>query len=219
MKLLLTSSGITNQSIAQALFDLVGKKAEETSVAFIPTAANVDVESDEWLANDVKNIKKQNFHSVEIIDISKVSREIWEPKFEEADVLFFGGGDTYHLMEWMNKSGLSEILPELLQTRVYAGISAGSMLTHTKLGLELSQKLYDEDLNRIEEMNGLNFVDFYFLPHLNSKWFSKVNEENIKEAVKNTKEKVYALDDQSALKVVDGNVEVISEGKYLVFNG
>ena len=58
MKLLLTSSGITNKSIADALFELVGKKPEDTSVVFIPTASNVEVGDKEWFIDDLVALKK-----------------------------------------------------------------------------------------------------------------------------------------------------------------
>ena len=121
MKLLLTSGGLTNKSIEKALFDLVGKKSEDTNLVFIPTASNVEKGDKDWLINDLVNIQKQNFKQIEIADISAVSKEIWLPKLEEADVLFFEGGNTYHLMREMNRTGLSELLPELLKTKVYVG--------------------------------------------------------------------------------------------------
>ena len=89
MKLLLTSGGITNKSIADALFDLVGKKPEDTSVVFIPTAANIDKGDKTWLIDDLINLKRQNFKSIDIADISAVEQKIWRPKLEEADILFF----------------------------------------------------------------------------------------------------------------------------------
>ena len=97
-------------------------------------------------------------------------------------------------------------------------MSAGSCVTNKDLCLKISQLLYGEDLDKTEETVGLNYVNFYFLPHLNSQWFPKLREENICEVTKGMSEKIYALDDQSALKVVDGKVEIISEGKYLEFN-
>ena len=78
--------------------------------------------------------------------------------------------------------------------------------------------MYEEDLNKVKDMPGLNFVNFYFLPHLNSADFKKVREDFIKENVKGMPEKIYALDDNSALKVVDEKVEVISEGKWFAIN-
>ena len=217
MKLLLTSGGLTNESIIKTLFDLVGKKPEDTSLVFIPTASNSETGDKGWLIDDLINIKKQNFKAVAIADISAVPENIWRPQLEEADVLFFEGGNTYYLMNWINKSGLVHILPDLLHTKVYVGLSAGSMVTGPDLALRLSQVLYGEDLEE-EPMNGLKLVDFYFLPHLHSPYFATRTDENVTEAMKGITRKTYVLDDQSALKVVDWTVEVISEGKYLVFN-
>jgi len=220
MKLLLTSGGLTNKSISDALFDLVGKKPEDTNIVFVPTASNVEKGDKDWLIDDLKNIQKQNFKQIEIADISAVPKEIWLPKFEEADILFFEGGNTYHLMREINKVGLIELLPELLKTKVWVGVSAGSMVTCPDLQLTTSKIVYGEDLEEIENMKALGLVDFYVLPHLNSPYFENLRKDNerIQESLKNTSAKVYILDDNSAIKVVDGKEEIITEGEYLVFN-
>ncbi len=217
MKLLLTSGGLTNKSIEKALIELVGKKPEDTALVFIPTASNVEMGEKDWLINDLININKQNFKSVKITDISAVPESIWRPQLEESDVLFFEGGNTYHLMRWINKSGLAKLLPDLLKNKVYVGLSAGSMVTGPDLALKLSQIIYGDDLEETM-LDGLNLVDFYFLPHLNSPYFPLRMEEKIREVGQTFERKIYALDDQSALKVVDGKVEVISEGKYIEVN-
>ena len=218
MKLLLTSGGITNKSIADALFSLTGKKPEDTTVVFIPTASNVEAGDKDWLINDLLNLKKLNFKSIEITDISAVDEKIWKPSIEGADVLFFEGGNTYHLMEWLDKSGLAKMLPELLKDKIYVGVSAGSMVTNKDLALKLSQIVYGEDLDKDYEMAGLNYVDFYFLPHLNSEYFVNLRKDFVRNAVKDMSEKIYVLDDDSALKIVDGNIDVISEGKWFEIN-
>ncbi len=219
MKLLLTSSGITNPSISKALFKLVGKKPEDTSLVFIPTAANVEIGNKDWFIEDLINLHKQGFKSISIADISAVPQNIWRSQIEEADVLFFEGGNTYHLMEWINESGLVKLLPDFLKTRVWVGSSAGSMVTNPDLATKISQAVYEQDFDRVGEMDGLNYVNFYFVPHLNSSYFPKLKEENIKKLAERIPKKIYALDDQSALKVIDGKVvEIISEGKYLEFN-
>lgn len=218
MKLLLTSAGITNKSIANALFSLVGKKSEEITLVYIPTASNVEIGDKNWLIDNLLNLKKYNFKSIEITDISAVDEKIWKSSFERADVLFFEGGNTYHLMRWLNKSGAIKILPKLLKDKVYVGVSAGSMVASQDLRLKLSREIYEEDLLETEEMKGLGFVDFYFFPHLNSNWFKKVRKENIERVSKNVDKVIYALDDNSALKIVNGKLEVISEGEWLIFN-
>lgn len=218
MKLLLTSAGLKNQSIVKALFELVGKKPEETSLVFIPTAANVEAGDKGWLIDDLIHCKEQNFKSIEITDIAAVGSDIWLPSLEQADVIFFGGGNPNYLMEQINTSGLAEKLPQLLETRVYAGISAGSMVTSPDMSLRISQMLYDEDWDRSTAMTGLNYVDFHVMPHLNSEYFTKITKENIDTALKGITEKAYALDDQSALKIIDGHVEVVSEGEWASWN-
>ena len=218
MKLLLTSGGITNPSIAKALFDLVGKKPEDTSLVFIPTASNVEIGDKEWFINGLIEFKNLNFKSIDIADISAVEEKIWRQKFEAADVLFFGGGNTYHLMRWIAKSGLAPLMPEFLKTKVYAGLSAGSMVASNRLDVKLSQAVYEEDLEETEDLPALGLVPFQLLPHLNSPYFPNLWEDFIRKAAQGMTDTIYALDDQSALKVVDGKVEVVSEGKWFALN-
>lgn len=218
MKLLLTSGGITNKSIADELFSLVGKRPEETTLVFIPTASNVETGDKDWLINDLLNLKKLNFKSIEITDISAVDEKIWKPSLKRADILFFEGGSTYYLMEWLNKSGLAKMLPELLKDKVYVGASAGSMVTNKNLALKISQIVYGEDLDKDYEMDGLNYVDFYFLPHFNSEYFVNLREDLVRSVAKDMREKIYVLDDESAIKIVDDKIEVISEGKWFEIN-
>ncbi len=196
----------------------MGKKPEDTKLVFIPTASNVEIGDKDWLINDLIDLQKRNFSEIDIADISAVDRKIWEPKIKNADVLFFEGGNAYHLMEWLNKSKLTELLPGLLQDKVYVGVSASSMVTNKDLALKISRVIYGEDLDKIEEMDGLNYVDFYFLPHLNSEWFPNIRKNFITKLTKDMSGIIYAMDDQSALKIIDGKVEVISEGDWFVLN-
>ena len=218
MKLLLTSGGITNKSIADALFSLVGKKPEDITLVFIPTASNIETGDKDWFINDLLNLKNLNFKSIEITDISAVNEKIWKPSIEGADVLFFEGGNTYHLMEWLNKSGLANMLPNLLKEKVYVGVSAGSMVMSKDIAVKLALWLYEEDSPKTENIQCLNFVDFYFLPHLNSPYFKVRNDSFIRDITKDITKKIYVLDDDSALKIINGRVEVISEGKWFVIN-
>jgi len=219
MKFLLTSNGLSNKSIASALFDLVGKKPGETVIAFIPTAMNVERGDKGWFIDDLYNLKKQGCKEIDIVDISALPKEIWLPRLESADVLFFSGGNTSHLMRWLKESGLADLLPDLLKTRVYAGISAGSMVTNPSLALSSKdKKIYYEEAFGYKNEGALGFVDLYVRPHYNSPDFPHAREEYLRDIAKDLQVPLYALDDQSALKIIDGNVEIVSEGKYLVLN-
>ncbi len=219
MKILLTSGGITNESIKTALFDLVGKKPEDTSLVFIPTASNVEQGDKSWLIDDLINFKKLNLKAIHIADISAVEESIWRPQLESSDIIFFEGGNVYHLMNWINKTNLNSTLSELLKDKVYVGLSAGSMVACKDLVLNISQKIYEEDLDQTVNIPGLNYVNFYFLPHLNSPWFPKVKDNNyIREVAKDIKDKIYVMDDNSAIKILDDKVEIISEGVWFKIN-
>lgn len=215
MKLFLTSAGLSNQTLVKAFEDFVGLKDEEVKIAFIPTAANFEGGDKDWLINDYTNLKKQNY-IVDIVDISALIKESWLPRLEEANVIFVGGGNTFHIMHWVKKSGLEKLLPELLKTRVYAGISAGSCIAGPTIYNSV-QNLFDEKYD-LEIKEGLNLVNLQIIPHLNSKWFPKVNEENLEVASKDLIESVYAIDDDSAVIINENKIEVVSEGKWRKFN-
>ena len=168
----------------------------------------------------MNNFRKLNFASFDIVDISAVSKNIWLPSFENADILVFGGGNTFHLMQHIRESGLAELLPELLKTRVYVGISAGSMVTAPTLLPPATQLFYyPDEVGEYHEENGLGFVDFYVRPHLNSPHFSKVINKNLQQLAKEVPETIYAIDDDTAIKVVDKKISsIVSEGEWKKFN-
>ena len=219
MKLLLTSNGLANKSIANALLDLVGRPFNKTNLAFIPTAANVEEGDKWWLIDDLILCNNLGFAQVDIVDISALPKNLWKPRIEGADVLLFGGGNVFHLMYWLDKSGLAKLLPELLKKRVYVGISAGSMVCGKRILLSQSKKLYYDDLkDKYKDEQGLGFVDFQIRPHLNNQYFPKVKVEYLKKLAKEIPEPIYVLDDESAIKVVGDKIEIISEGKHAEFN-
>ncbi len=214
MKLLLTSAGFTNMAIINALLSLVEKPLDELKLAFIPTAANVEEDDKGWLIDDMMNIKKLGLLSIDIVDISALSKEIVQKRLTAANIFVFGGGNTFHLMHWIEKSGLKDSLAELIKTRVYVGISAGSMVATKSLVLSDSKMLYSEHTGGVDSMEGLGFVDFHIRPHLNSLFFPNVTVEKVGEIAQTVQESIYAIDDDTAIKVVDGAIQVVSEGKW-----
>jgi|SRR3989344_3225216 len=227
MKLLLTSNGLSNDSIAKALADLIGKEPKSSRVAFIPTAANPERGNKDWLIDDLYCIKDRGYY-VDIVELTALKPPEIKKILKDVDAIFVGGGNTFYLSYWMQKTELFELLPELLKTKVYAGISAGSIITGANLktasdALANIEKFEDKDYDLLgppseSSSKTLQFVDFVFRPHLNSSFFPEITEEKLREKAKHFAHRFYALDDNSALKVVDGKVEPISEGEWLVFN-
>lgn len=218
MKLLLTSGGLMNQSIINALLELTGRPFSKLKLAFIPTAANVEKGNKDWFIKDLIICKNLGFASIDIVDISAVPRDIWEPRLNDADVLLFEGGNTFHLMYWIKKSGLKDLLPELLMNRVYVGVSAGSIVMSHKLSATTSDKYYSEEIGKYQDEEGLGYIKFHIRPHLNSPDFPKIRKEFVEEMAREIKEPMYVIDDQTAIKVVDDKADIISEGEYFRFN-
>jgi len=219
MKLLLTSNGMCNKTIANALLNLLGKPFSKSKLAFIPTAANVETNDKGWLIDDLYNCKKQGFAKIDIVDISSIEKDLWLPRLKEADILLFSGGNTFHLMYWLKKSGFTKLLPKLLKTRIYMGISAGSMAAGYAICLSDAKKLYYPDLKaKYTDEKGLELVDFYFRPHFNNPSFPYVNKNTLSQFAKEHKEHLYAMDDETAVKINGENIEIVGEGKYLVLN-
>ncbi len=219
MKLLLTSSGFKNKLIAQSLRDLAKKPFSRLRLVFVPTAANVEEGNKDWLIKDLANCEKLGFAQVDIVDISAVPKRIWRPRISQANILMFGGGNTFHLNYWIKKSGLDKLLPKLLRTRIYVGVSAGSIVATPSLELSQSKRLYDEKPGRGENIEkGLGFVNFLIRPHLNSPHFPKVRTKYIRELAKGIKYPIYAIDDQTAISVDGKKISIISRGRWEKFN-
>jgi dipeptidase E len=210
MKLLLTSAGISNRSIENALKKLI---KGDIKIAFIPTASTEDGGNKEWLQEDINNCKKLG--SVDVVDISVLDKKEWLPKLEKANVILVGGGDTAYLMKWILKSGLAKEFLRLLKERIYVGISAGSIVTSKEIQAE-SEDLYGDEIKNPPK--GLGYIDFHIRPHLNSPYFRRVNDKNLKELSKKLSGDLYAIDDDSAVLFNDGKIEVISEGKWIKYS-
>lgn len=203
---MLTSAGITNNTLARALKSLVNGKIR---IAFIPTAANLEDGGKEWLIDNFNEC--QRLGPTDIVDIAAVPKGVWLPRLRAANVIFVGGGDTVYLMNQIIKSGLNKELPTLLKRKIYVGISAGSMVTQKRLTTS-PVYLYGKEPNNVPP--GLGYIDFHIRPHLNSPYFPRVRDKNLRKAAKYLKGDLYAIDDDSAVLCMDGKIRVVSEGKW-----
>lgn len=213
MKLLLTSGGITNSSLADSLHKLVGKNPNKTKIAYVPIAANAEAGNKDWVIKDFINYWRYGYNYIDIIDPSSADVD-WEPRLAEADIIALSGGNTFHLLNQLRKTGLGEWLNKNLGEKVYVGGSASSIIATPNIGVARIGVFGDKNLPGITDLSGLNWVDFEIIPHVPG-WASY---KDCEQYAKTTKNKVYALDDSSAILVKDGKPKVISEGAWKQFN-
>lgn len=239
MKLLLTSNGISNKSIQDALIDLLGKPIEESNALFVPTAIYPHLHGGRMALQAIRGNTKSpftglNWKTLEVFELTalpSIKREVWLPSLEEADALLVWGGDVLYLSYWMSQSGVKDLLPRLLEKMVYVGVSAGSMVTSREFGETYSkppggsgEPLTTEDVvfqtpeGEISKMfiraNGLGLIDFAIIPHYENPQFPDTAGANAEKWASMLPTPVYAIDDQSAIKMVDGTVTVVSEGRW-----
>jgi dipeptidase E len=219
MKLLLTSAGISNKSIHKALVELLGKPIAEASALFIPTAIYAIANGAEIsrkvicgsLGDPFCELGWKSLGVLELTALPSIKQELWVPMLRETDALLVGGGDCQYLCYWMQQSGLADLLPSLLHKTVYVGLSAGSMIM-TRFGTT-----YGNHMLPAESDKSLGLVDFALHPHLDHEWFPDNSLANLEKLAAKLPVPSYAIDDQTAIKVTDGTVEVISEGYWKLF--
>ena len=219
MRLLLTSAGISNTSIHNSLVDMLGKPIAEASALFVPTAiyglsggAGIAYRVIRGsLGDPFCEMGWRSLGVLELTTLPTIKKELWVPMLEETDALLVGGGDCQYLTYWMRQSGLADLLPSLLRKTVYVGLSAGSMVM-TRYGTTFGRHTLAADGEK-----ALGFVDFAILPHLDHKQFPENSLANLEIEAATIPVPSYAIDDQTAIKVTDGRVEVVSEGNWKLF--
>ena len=148
---------------------------------------------------------------LELTALPSIDKKRWVAWVRETDVLLVNGGDPLYLCYWMRQSGLADRLPSLRDT-VWVGLSAGSVVMTPRIG---------EDFVHWTPPTGgdetLGVVDFSIFPHLDHPALPENTMADAERWAAGMSVPAYAIDDQTAIKVVDGVVEVISEGHWKRF--
>ncbi|MGD6781810.1 Type 1 glutamine amidotransferase-like domain-containing protein [Sutcliffiella horikoshii] len=217
MKLLLTSAGVNNKSIHEALVDMLDKPIAESTALCIPTAMYghpwVGPGEKAWefvtgnSGNPMVDLGWKSVGKLELTALPSIDEERWVPLVRETDVLLVSGGDALYLYHWMKESGLAELLPEL--NAVYVGMSAGSMVMAPKIG-----EFFVGWTPPNGEDKTLGLVDFAMFPHLDHEMLPGNTMAAAEKWAAGMQGPAYAIDDMTAIKVIDGAVEVVTEGHW-----
>jgi len=215
VKLLLTSGGVTNTSIRDTLVGLLGKSIGDARALCIPTAQWGHPMCDptsvrgfvtglpHW--GGMSSLSWKSLGLLELTALPTIGADRWVPWVREADVLLVDGGDATYLCHWMRVSGLADLLPSLPET-TWVGVSAGSMVMTPRIG-----DFFVEWPSAPDDRT-LGIVDFSIFPHLD------VFPTNTLVAAERWAVGIggpaYVMDDETAIRVVDGRVDVVSEGTW-----
>jgi dipeptidase E len=221
MKLLLTSAGVKNARIHAALLELLGKPIADCKALCIPTAGYghpMGTPAGAWrfisgkASTPMCELGWKSVGVLELTALPSIRRERWESWVRDADVLLVNGGDALYLAHWMRQSGLADLL-RTLPRMVWVGLSAGSMVMTPKVGadfIETKPPITGEDV-------ALGVVDFSIFPHLDHPDLPENTLAAARKWAAGLGGPAYAIDDQTAIQVVDGRVGVVSEGHWEFF--
>jgi dipeptidase E len=221
MKFLLTSAGIKNMSIHNALVDLLGKPIAESSALCIPTAAYGHPMAGPGAAWRFISGQEprclmcglgwKSLGVLELTALPSIKEEYWVPMVQKTDVLLVDGGDSLYLCHWMRQSGLADLMPSLRET-VYVGLSAGSMVMTPRIGEDFVGWTPPSSSDE-----ALGVVDFSIFPHLDNPELPENTMAAAEKWAAGIPGPAYAIDDETAIQVVDSTVEVVSEGQWKLF--
>lgn len=227
MKFLLTSAGISNPSISAALVDLLGKPIAESSALIVPTAVYpfAGGSGSAWsaisgtAASPMSGLGWKSLGVLELTALPTIREENWVPTVRRTDALLVWGGDVLYLTHWMRRSGLADLLPSLDDT-VYVGMSGGSIaVTPYNCDAEFDLQFRPDGSDMAEGAErALGLVDFTLYPHLEHPDMEDTRLANIEKWASGIPVPTYAIDDDTAITVVDGAVEVVSEGDWKLLN-
>ncbi len=212
MKLLLTSRGIPNKTLQNEFLKLVALPKEKIKTVFIITTALTEAGDKHGLVDRLVEFSSLA-GEFDVLDIKTASKKDILDRLSWANVIVMSGGNTYHQLNLVRKTGLDKQLPELLIDRVYVGISAGSILMTPDIDVAHIDGGDENDID-MRDTTGLSLVDFELSPHTPE----DVSLEANKEFAKKIMNKLIAYDDNMAVKVDGDLVEVVGEGKYWEFN-
>lgn len=206
MKFLLTSS---YSNVAGELPKLLTEKPEDTTVAFIATAANVY--EDKWFVEVDRNKLIEQGFKIKEIDLKSYSTEgLLEREVADCGVLFVSGGNTFYLLEQVRKSGFGEVLKRLGDTDVvYVGSSAGSIIVTPTIAIA-GVEPGDENISGLTDLTGIHLLDFEVSPHSPE----MVSHESNQKYRESSFFPLYEIDNRSAVCVVNGQVTVVGEGAW-----
>jgi dipeptidase E len=220
MRFLLTSAGIRNASIHDALVELLGKPIAESDALCIPTALYAHpwagprqawrFVSGKEPRSPMTGLGWKSLGLLELTALPSLDEERWVPLVRETDVLLVDGGDAAYLCHWMRASGLADLLPSLSET-VWVGVSAGSMVLTPRVGADFVT------WHSPAGDSTLGVVDFSIYPHLDNPDLPENTMAGAQRWAAGLSGSAYAIDDETAIKVVDDAVEVVSEGHWRLF--
>lgn len=215
MRFLLTSCGFQTDEIVSACERLLGKPAAATSVAVINEAYAVELGDKRWMIKELQRLAEIFGGEIDCVNLLALSPDQVRRRMQDKDLVFVVGGNTDYLMSVFDRSGFSQLLPELLREAVYVGSSAGSMVAGRRISTAAYQEVFGEG-GTFGVTRYLALADIAIQPHFGSAQFPQNREEVLSRVIRPEDGEVYAIGDHQAIVIEHGAVSFVGGTPYRV---
>lgn len=173
-KIILTSIG-TSTEICRNKISAILPSLKNKNAVLITTAAK-DKENNKWNILTKEQLLGLGYENVEFLDLETNS----DVNFEGKDTIYVCGGNTFKLMKAVNESNFKEeILKVLNRGGMYIGASAGALILSPTIAIAGEVEPDDNEVG-LEEMSGMNIIDFETLPHYSPDQDSQIRTYKLK---------------------------------------
>lgn len=221
-RMLLTSAGLQNDVLKSALAELVGRSFGRARVVFVTTASVAPAGDHTWFVEDLSRLHRLRWREFDVLDLNGLPAQMVLGRLRHADVIYAEGGNHYHLANSVSATGIAAELAEILETKVYVGVSAGSMIFSRNLSERTGEAFGEQDdlriLGETRARSPIGLFDWYLKPHLDSASFPNRTQAWFAKAAAKLDFPVYAIDDDTAVRVRGDVIDVVSDGKWQLLN-
>jgi dipeptidase E len=197
---------------------MVGKPFGSANLVYVPTASVAEAGDQSWIVADMSRLHGLGWREFNVLELNGLPQQMVLDRLLQADVIYVQGGNHYHLARSITGNDLAGGFLEALESRVYVGVSAGSMIFSRNLTEHSADVIGDTaDLHVLGArtvQSPFGLFDWYVKPHLYSLDFAERDDAWADRIVRRADFPIYFIDDETAVRVVDGTVDVISEGRW-----
>ena len=224
MRMLLTSNGIQNQVIQDAVVELLRTPLSEARVIVVIDAILPFPGDKSKLVEHLTQIRSLGWAEFDVVSLFAGPASLVESRLRSADVVLGYGGSNHWLAHSWITTGLAPVLRTILDEKVYVGWSAGSMIFSRLHGASVDAFENQSEVDLFELGTGvpaLPLFDWFVMPHLGAAYFPDHDDDWAARTAPRLGGPLWFLDDDSALLVRDPDrePEVVSSGHWLQFDG
>lgn len=220
MRMMLTSDGVLSEPLLSTLVGLLDRPVAESRTVMVIDAMLPFPGDKGRMLDHLQRFRALGWAECDMLTLQSGPPSGIEARLRAADAIFCYGGTNHWLAHAWRESGLAPVLRELLDEKVYIGLSAGSMI-FSRLHAAAVAALDDQEEVAMLGLDSvgpaLPLFDWFPLTHFGASFLPHMTDEWAAEVAPRFGGPIYLIPDGGALLVRDPDAEpeVVAEGHWL----